>query len=33
MGLMSSVTIKGHRLEYELIAASDADAPTLVLLH
>ncbi len=30
---MPFVTIKGHRLEYELIAASDADAPTLILLH
>src|SRR5260370_20230346 len=33
MGLMPFVTIKGRRLEYELIAASDAAAPTLVLLH
>jgi pimeloyl-ACP methyl ester carboxylesterase len=30
---MPFVTIKGRRLEYELIAASDADAPTLILLH
>ncbi len=33
MGLISFVTIKGRRLEYQLIAASDAKAPTLILLH
>jgi pimeloyl-ACP methyl ester carboxylesterase len=33
MGLMPFVTIKGHRLEYQLIAASAAAAPTLILLH
>jgi pimeloyl-ACP methyl ester carboxylesterase len=30
---MPFVTIGGRRLEYELIAAGDADAPTLILLH
>ena len=30
---MPFVTVEGRRLEYELIAASEADAPTLILLH
>jgi pimeloyl-ACP methyl ester carboxylesterase len=30
---MPFVTVEGRRLEYELIAARDADAPTLILLH
>jgi pimeloyl-ACP methyl ester carboxylesterase len=30
---MAFVTIHGHRLEYEVIAASDPQAPSLVFLH
>lgn len=30
---MPFVTVKNHRLEYELIAARDEAAPTLILLH
>ena len=31
--LMPFVTVKGQRLDYELIAARDEGAPTLILLH
>jgi pimeloyl-ACP methyl ester carboxylesterase len=30
---MAFITVKNHRLEYELIAARDVAAPTLILLH
>ena len=30
---MPFVTVEGRRLEHEWIAASEADAPTLILLH
>lgn len=30
---MEFITVRGHRLEYERIASSDAEAPTIVFLH